>query len=78
VGGTVKLVATLLLVASCFYSQSDHCGDEYLRNMTHVKDGLYRIDGDPIAGSKQLRLQRAGDKLIITTDDGRSAQYHVR
>ena len=74
----MKLVVTLFLVAGCFYSQSDHCGDEYTRNMTHVKDGLYRIDGEPIAGSKQLRLHRVGDHLIVTMDDGRSAQYHVR
>lgn len=75
---TVKLVIALLLASGCLFSQSDHCGEEYTRNMTRVKPGLYRIDGDPIAGTNQLRLQVAGDNLIVTTDDGRSAQFHVR
>lgn len=74
----MKIVLALLAVSGCLFSQSDHCGEEYTRNMTHVKPGLYRIDGDPIAGSKQLRLQVAGENLIVTTDDGRSAQFHVR
>jgi len=63
-------------VTGCLFSQSDHCGEEYTRNMTHVKSGLYRIEG--FAGSQQLRLQLVGEELIVTTDDGRSAQYRVR
>jgi hypothetical protein len=78
VGGAVKLVLALLVVSGCLFSQSAHCGEEYTRNMTYVKNGLYRIDGEPIAGSKQLRLQVTGENLIVTTDDGRSAQYRVR
>ena len=68
----------LLALSGCPYSQSTNCGEDYVRNMTHVKSGLYRIDGDSIAGSKQLRLQMTGDNVVVTTDDGRSAQYHVR
>jgi len=43
-----------------------------------VKSGLYRIEGDRIAGSEQLRLQRVGENLVVTTDDGRTSQYRVR
>ena len=74
----MRFVLALLVVSGCPLSQSDHCGEEYTRNMTHVKNGLYRIDGEPIAGSKQVRLQAVGDDLIVTLDDGRSAQYRVR
>ncbi len=68
----------VVLLAGCLFSQSDHCGDEYMRNMTHVKSGLYRIEVGAIAGSQQLRLETVGDNLVVTTDDGRSAQYRVR
>jgi hypothetical protein len=46
--------------------------------MTHVKSGLYRIDGEPLAGSHELRLQLVGENLVVTTDDGRTAQYRVQ
>jgi hypothetical protein len=74
----VRLVLGLVVVSGCLFGQSDHCGEEYTRNMTHVKSGLYRIDGEPIAGSQQLRLQLVGDNLVVTTDDGRTAQYRVQ
>jgi hypothetical protein len=78
VGGAVKLVLVLVAVTGCSFMQSDHCGEEYTRNMTHVKSGLYRIEGEPLAGSQQLRLQLVGDNLVVTTDDGRTAQYRVQ
>lgn len=74
----MRFVLLLLAVSGCSYSQSTNCGEEYMRNMTHVKSGLYRIEGDRIAGSQQLRLQMVGDNLVVTTDDGRTAQYRVR
>jgi len=75
----VKLVVFVFAaVSGCLFGQSNHCGEEFTRNMTHVKTGLYRIDGEPIAGSPQLRLQLAGDNLVVTTDDGRTAQYRVQ
>jgi hypothetical protein len=82
VGGAVKLVLVLVFVLAavtgCFFSQSDNCGEEFTRNMTHVKSGLYRIEGEPLANSRQLRLQRVGENLVVTTDDGRTAQYRVQ
>jgi hypothetical protein len=78
VGGAVKLVLVLVVIAGCVFGQSDHCGDEFTRNMTHVKAGLYRVEGGTIAGSQQLRLEMVGDNLVVTTDDGRSAHYRVR
>ena len=74
----MRFVLLLLAVSGCPYSQSTNCGEEYTRNMTHVKSGLYRIESDSIAGSHQLRLQMVGDNLVVTTDDGRSAHYRVR
>jgi hypothetical protein len=74
----MRFVLVLLAVSGCPFSQSTNCGEDYTRNMTHVKSGLYRIEGDSIAGSKQLRLQIVGENLVVTTDDGRFAQYHVR
>jgi hypothetical protein len=44
--------------------------------MTHVKSGMYRIDGGLFAGSQQVRLQVTDDNIVVTTDDGRTAQYH--
>jgi hypothetical protein len=78
VGSAVKLVLALVTVTGCLLGQSDHCGEEYTRNMTRVKSGLYRIEGEPLAGSQQLRFQLVGENLVVTTDDGRTAQYRVQ
>ncbi|MEO8844294.1 MAG: hypothetical protein ABI591_10080 [Kofleriaceae bacterium] len=74
----MKLVLALVVVGGCVFGQSDHCGEEYTRNMTHVKNGLYRIEGEPLAGSQQLRFQVVGENVVVTTDDGRTAQYRVQ
>jgi hypothetical protein len=78
VGGAVKLVLVLVVFSGCLFSQSANCGEDYTRNMTHVKSGLYRIEGEPLAGSQQLRLQLVGENLVVTTDDGHTAQYRVQ
>jgi hypothetical protein len=73
-GGIVKRLAILLLLSSsCLFSQSDHCGDEYTRNMTHLKPGLYQFDGDALAGVKQLRV--TAKTIVIEADDGHRATY---
>lgn len=74
----MRFVLLLLAVSGCPYSQSTNCGEEYTRNMTHVKSGLYRVEGDSVAGSQQLRLEIVSGSVVVTTADGRSARYRVQ
>jgi hypothetical protein len=74
VGGAVKLALLLLFTSSCLFSQSANCGEDYERNMTHIKPGLYKLDGE-LAGLHEVRLKINAETVDIATSDGRSTQY---
>lgn len=77
----ILLVVSML--AGCIFSQSAHCGDEYVRNMTHVQNGWYELvpdvaDGtDPLSGVHEIRVEKdsASQTIEIETSDGRSTRY---
>jgi hypothetical protein len=82
--------ALLVLVAAagmvgCPFGQSSHCGDEYARNMTHVKSGWYELvptsgdATDPLSSVHEIHIVKdpAAQTISIETSDGRAARYHV-